>query len=430
MPPLPPTSTTPNASAGVDASAARRLLAEFRPGMTAYIQGGIGEPVALRPILESAPDVLTHVSLIGGFIPGINGFDYTSLNERARLTAFMMSPALRPGFEAGRVAIRPLPYSQIVHALTHDAPPDLAIIQVAPPDGRGRCSLGPCVDFAPLVWARAGRRIAFINPDFPRAPRGQGVAFDSIDVALGADAPFITGEDGPVSAEQAIIAGHIAALVPDGAALQTGIGGAPASALARLADRRGLRVRSGLVTQGYRALSEAGALAPDGDHVAGMAYGSDGFMRWAADAFIFADATVTHGAAGLAATDKLFAINSALEIDLFGQANVEWRGGRLVSGLGGAPDFARAARRSRGGRAILALPATAGAGKVSRIVARLDAPTVSIPRDDTDLVITEHGVADLRGTSLDERAQALIAVAAPAFRADLSDAWREMRRGF
>jgi len=339
----------------------------------------------------------------------------------------MLAPAFRAGFEAGRVSVRPLPYSQIAHALAHDAPPDLAIVQVSPPDPDGRCSLGPCVDFAPLVWPRAKRRMAFINPNVPRAARGYSVAFSSIDVAVETDLPYISGEEGPGSDEQNAIAAHVAALVPDGAALQTGIGGAPAAALAKLADRRNLRVRSGLVTEGYRTLSHAGALAPDAEHLTGMAYGSADFMRWAAENFAFVDATVTHGAEGLAATDKLFAINSALEIDLFGQANIEWRGGRLVSGLGGAPDFASAARRSNGGRAILALPATAGGGKISRIVARLDAPTVSLPRDATDLVITEHGVADLRGTSLDARAEALIAVAAPGFRAALADQWRAIR---
>lgn len=412
---------------GIDAAATARVLAEFRPGLTVYIQGATGEPLALGPLLAGAPDVLTDVAVIGGFLPGINGFDYSALNAAARLTSFLLPPVLRAGFDAGRVTIRPLPYSQIVYALCHDAPPDLAIVQVSPPDDQGLCSLGPCVDFAPLVWSRAKRRIGFINANFPRARRGVSVPLASIDVVVEIDAPYITGDDGPTSPEQSIIADLIAALIPDGATLQTGIGGAPSSALARLADRRNLRVHSGLVTDGYRVLGQAGALADDAALIAGVAFGPDAFMRWAAEALTFADASVTHGATGLAATDRLFAINSALEIDLFGQANIEWRGGRLVSGLGGAPDFAGAARRSNGGRAILALPATAGGGKISRIVARLDAPTVSLPRDATDLVITEYGVADLRGTGLDARAEALIAVAAPAFRADLTDAWRNIR---
>ena len=151
-------------------------------------------------------------------------------------------------------------------------------------------------------------------------------------------------------------------------------------------------------------------------------------MRWTAETFEFADATETHGAAALAGVERLHAINSALEVDLFGQANVEWLGGRRESGLGGGPDFAMAARRSGGGRGILALPSTAGGGAVSRIVARLDPDALSIPRNETDLIVTEHGVADPRGAGPDARAHALIAIAAPAHRGRLAGQWDAMRR--
>jgi acyl-CoA hydrolase len=406
-----------------------RVLAEFRPGADIYLQGAVGEPLALRDILGKAPAALEGVSLTSCLLPGMNEFDYAALWPGARLTTFLLPGGLRRSFESGGVVVRPMSYSQIAAHLMTEPGPDLAILQVTPPDGNGLCSLGPCADFSPLVWPRARRRLAFVNADLPRAPRGPTIPWDAIDVAIAADGPFITGPDTPVSAGQRAIAAHIAALIPDGAAIQTGIGGAPAAALAGLADRRGLIVRSGMVTEGYRGLAEAGALDPSADHITGLALGTPDFMRWAADRFIFADATVTHGAQSLAGTDRLFAVNSALEVDLFGQANLEWRGGRLASGLGGAPDFARAARRSPGGRAILALPATAAGGRLSRIVARLEAPTVSVPRDDTDLVITEHGVADLRGGDLDARAEALIAIAAPDQRHALAEAWAAIRRG-
>jgi acyl-CoA hydrolase len=407
---------------------ADRVLGELRPGLTVYIQGGVGEPLALRRILADAPEVLAGVELTSCLLPGMNEFDYTALDPRARLTTFLLPTALRASFEAGRARVRPLPYSQIAAAFIADPPFDLAIFQVTPPGADGLCSFGPCSDFAGLVWPRARRRLAFINPNLPRVPRGPAMPFDAIDVAIEAEGPFILGREDAPGAELGAIADRIGALVPDGAAIQTGIGGAPAAAVGRLTSRRGLVVRSGMVTEGYRTLAEAGALDPAADHVTGLALGSEAFMRWAAGRFTFADATVTHGAAVLAATPRLFALNSALEVDLFGQVNLEWRGGRLASGLGGAPDFARAARRSPGGRAILALPASAKGGAISRIVARLEAPTVSIPRDDTDLVITEHGVADLRGRGLDERAAALIDIAEPAHRAALAEAWETMRR--
>ncbi len=409
-------------------SDAARVLDEFRPGLSVYIQGGVGEPLPLRAILAAAPEALSGVRVTSCLLPGMNEFDYAALHPDARLTTFLLPTGLRASFEAGRARVRPLPYSQITAAFAADPPFDLAIFQVTPPDLTGMCSFGPVSDFPGLIWPRAKRRVAFINARLPRAPRGPMIPLDAIDLAIEAGGPFITGQDGDPGPELGVIADRIAALIPDGAAIQTGIGGAPAAAVGRLAARRGLVVRSGLVTEGYRTLVQSGALDPLADHITGLALGSEDFMRWAAGYFIFADATVTHGAAGLAATPRLFALNSALEVDLFGQANLEWRGGRLASGLGGAPDFASAARRSKGGRAILALPSSAKGGSLSRIVARLEAPTVSIPRDLTDLVITEQGVADLRGTTLDGRAEVLIGIANPSHRAALASRWDEMRR--
>jgi acyl-CoA hydrolase len=409
---------------------AERVLAEFRPGMRVYIQGAGGEPLALGPILASSPQALDGVTLVSCLLPGINSFDYAALHPGARLETFMLSPALRASFAEGRTLVRPLAYSQILQALAAAPPPDLAIFQLTPPDPVGECSFGPCTDFAPLVWARARRRLAFINPSLPRVLSGPEASFRSLEVAIQADGPIVCGEEAPAMDVHLVIAERVARIVPDGAAIQSGLGAAPAAAIAGLTSRRGLVVRSGMVTPGYRRLREAGALDPDNEHITGLAHGPVEFVRWAARAFTFADASVTHGSGSLGRVPRLHAINSALEVDLFGQANIEWRDGKLVSGLGGAPDFARAARRSGGGRAILALPATAAGGKVSRIVARLSAPTVSIPRDDADLVVTEHGVADLRGRTLDERAEALVGVAAPEHREALAEAWARMRASF
>jgi len=400
-------------------------LAAFRPGAHVYIQGAGGEPLALREMLAAAPDALTDVSLTSCFLPGMNEFDYAALNPTAKLATFMLPAALRASFTAGRVSVRPMAYSQIAAYLAA-ATFDLAIFQVTPPDAEGWCGFGPCADFAGVVFPKAKTCLAFINSDLPRVSRGPRVRREAINIAIEATGPFITAAEETHSAERAAIAALVAAHVPDGAALQNGIGGAPAAALGCLTDHRGLVVRSGMVTEAYRDLALAGALADGAEHITGLAIGSSNFMGWAANAFTFADAFTTHGAAGLAATPRFTAINSALEVDLFGQINLEWREGRLFSGLGGAPDFARAARRSEGGRSILALPATAKGGRLSRIVSRLTTPTVSLSRDDADLIITECGAADLRGADLQTRARRLIAVAAPDQRNGLERAWAEM----
>jgi acyl-CoA hydrolase len=165
--------------------------------------------------------------------------------------------------------------------------------------------------------------------------------------------------------------------------------------------------------------------------VCGLALGSAAlFERCGSDPRIrFEPTCFTHDIRTLAAIPRLVAVNSALEVDLFGQANAEFIDGRQVSGVGGLTDFLRGARLSDGGVPIVALNATAKGGSLSRIVPRLAANAVSVPRADMGVVVTEHGVADLRGLDLNGRAQALIAVAAPEHRDGLAGAWDEMRRG-
>jgi acyl-CoA hydrolase len=390
------------------------LLAKLKPGLTVYLPGAAAEVTALRAILAADPERCAGVKFIGCFVPGMNDYDYAGLTPTTTLTTFMMPPAMRGSFEAGRLKLIPLPYSEIAEYLAGRASIDLALFHLAPPDSDRMCATGIASDFASLVWPRARRKIALINPAMPVMPRGPRLPIEEADLVIEIDSP---------------IAERVAALVGDGAAIQFGIGGAPAAVLARLTDRKRLVIRSGMVIDSVRTLAEAGALAAGGAHITGLAYGSADFYRYLAESDLieFSDTRITHGAAALSSVDRFTSINSALEIDLFGQANLEWRGDRVISGVGGAPDFVRAARRSMGGRSVIALASTAGGGKISRIVPRLASPTASISRTDIDTVVTEFGVAALGDRAIDERAEALIAIADPNHRSSLTDAWRDMR---
>jgi acyl-CoA hydrolase len=405
------------------------LMAELKPGLSVYLPGTVGEITALRAAFAADPERLAGVALTGCFVPGMNDFDYAALTPTTRLTTFMMPPAMRASFEAGKVRLVPLPYSEIAEHIGARSRFDVGIVQVAPPGADGRASVGLASDFPTLAWPRAKRRIAVVNPLMPAPPRGLSIALDEADLVVELESPVVEGAPAPDNAEANAIAERVASLVPDGAAIQFGIGGAPAAVLARLVDRRGLTIRSGMVIDGVQTLFEAGALAAGG-HITGLALGSPDFYRFItqSDLLAFVDARGTHGAASLAAVDRFVSINSALDVDLFGQANIEWRGERLVSGVGGAPDFVRAARRSPGGRSIIALASTAGGGKISRIVPRLASPTASISRSDVGTIVTEFGIADLADKAMDERAEALIAIAHPDHRAALTDAWAELRK--
>jgi len=405
------------------------LLDELRPGMSVYLPGASGEILALAEALASEPDPARDVHFTSCLVPGINeALDYAGLTDSTRATTFMLPAIMAPSLAAHRVSLLPLTYHGAARHIAAQSF-ELALAHVAPPDAQGNCSLGVASDFATLAWRNARRRVLVANPAMPRLPGALSIPVDEADVLVTIDGPVIEQEDRPADGTAEAIASRIAALVPDGAHVQAGIGGAPGAIWSKLANHRDLVLRSGLVTPGFRTLAEAGALAPGGDHVAGIALGPRDFYGWLAETgFIrFASTFETHGHGALSALPRLTSINGALEVDLFGQVNVEWQGARLASGVGGGPDFMRAAQASPGGRSIIALPASAKGGSLSRIVCRLDRPSTSIARSDIDTVVTEHGVADLRDKGLDERAEALIGIAAPQFRDELAGQWQDFR---
>jgi acyl-CoA hydrolase len=405
----------------------RTLLELFQPGRRVYLPGASGESLALAQALSSEPGRLRGVELVSCLVPGMNTFDYAALDPEARVTTFLLPPVLRAAFEAGRVRLLPLAYSAIARYLASPGLIDVAVAHVTPPDAEGRCALGVAADFTPIAWRSAGVRAAIVNPMLPRLP-GPTIKLAEADVVVEMPGPPVAGDTGSEGEALTRIAAAAAGYVADGAAIQLGIGGAPGAIWPHLRGHRDLRIASGMVTDGAAMLDSAGALASEG-HRAGIAFGPVEFYRWLEESRRIELATTaeTHDVTALARLPRFTAINSALEVDLFGQVNLEWQGTRLASGVGGAPDFARAAALSDGGRSLVLLPAKAKGGTLSRIVARIEAPTVSIPRSEADVVITEHGVAELRGRSLDERAGALIAVAAPEWRDRLGAAWRELR---
>ncbi|MCW5581706.1 MAG: hypothetical protein KIS72_10225, partial [Luteimonas sp.] len=274
---------------------------------------------------------------------------------------------------------------------------------------------------------RAGRILAHINPRMPRT-RGPSIPLARIHAAVEADMPLLEVPDPAADPALDAVATRVAALVGDGATLQLGLGRLQSAVLRAVRDRRGLRIHSGMVSDGLLGLAEAGALADAPDAVvAGVALGSQALYAAAPRLVQFREVGHTHDAGVLAAVPRLTAINSALSVDLLGQVNGECLGGRQLSGVGGLPDFLRGARQSQGGRGIIALPACTPKGD-SRIVPMLPPGPVSLARVDADCIVSEHGVADLRHLDVHARARALIGIADPAHRDALEQAWREISR--
>lgn len=308
---------------------------------------------------------------------------------------------------------------------------DVALLLLPPADAAGTHSLGACVDYMDAAAARARCVIAEISPEVPDTAGHARIPGARLAAALHTTrTPHLLPPAAPGPAERAIGA-RIAALIPDGATIQTGLGALPEAVLAALSQHRDLGLHSGILGDAAMALMQAGAITnarkplDAGVSVATTLVGGAALHRFAHrnPAVALRPSAYTHDAAVLAQLPRLFAINTAAEVDLTGQVNAERIGARVIGGVGGQADFARAAARSPGGASIIALPATASDG-AGRIVARLSGP-VTTPRADVDVVVTEHGVADLRGASERERARRLIAIAAPAAREGLERHMKE-----
>ena len=402
-----------------------------RPGDTVWWPQGSGEPTPLTAALveqraELGPlTVFVATTLSTTLQPEhadhIRFLGLGGLGETARLSRL------------GLVEVLPVRIASLPALLADGRLPiDVLFVQVTPPDEHGRCSLGVVTDYVAAAMDRARTVVAEINAQMPRTCGDTLVDAARFDHVVHTDRPLITAERRTPSDAIDAVAREVAARIPDGATLQLGIGAVPDALVPHLRSHTDLGAHSGMIGDWVPELVEAGVLTnarkpvDRGVTVTGAIFGSERLYRWADGNPTLRMRTLsgTHSAAALAAQPDLFAVNSAIEVDLGGQVNAEMLGGRYVGGVGGQLDFARAACASMRGRSIVALPSTASAGRTTRIVARLADAVVTTPRADADLIVTEYGTADLRGATLRERAARLIAIAHPAHRDALERASR------
>ena len=381
----------------------------------------------LAEAVAHAGAALGQSTFTGIFVPGLNRHTYLA-NPQCRVETFFQTPQLKAAGAA--VQFLPLCYADILARL-RSVQIDAALFMATPPDGQGLCGFGPNVDFLAELWPRIRVRIAHINSRLPDVAGPCRIPFDDLTAYVESDQDLLEIPDAPDDVVSRAIGEHIARFVPDRATLQTGLGKIPGAALRALRGRRGLKIHSGLIPEAVCDLEDAGALADGVAVTGGVAIGSQRlYSRVSGAAYRFLPVSHTHAPDVLTRLEKPIAINSALEVDLYGQAYAEMGAGGLMSGPGGASDFARGVWAA-GGLRIVALAASAAKGKVSRIVAPGEAiGPVSLGRMDIDIFVTEHGAADLRGLDHYERARALIAIAPPDHRDRLANQWRALTQKF
>ncbi|KCZ90449.1 acetyl-CoA hydrolase/transferase family protein [Hyphomonas jannaschiana] len=395
-----------------------------------YVPGGPAEPGCIATTLRDEPDLADGATFIGHWLPGINRTAWTGFHPGSRAEGTFLYSEYRSAFEDGRYHLTPIHYSGAYEWLK-TVPLDAAFIPVSAPDKRGDVSLSLGTDMSPAVMARGKvRRIAVIRPDMPFPATSPRLPLSDFADVIEDDTPLITLGDPPLPDEAKAIAANVATLLGDGFTVQSGIGSVQQIAMAAAAHHRNIRIHTGMITDAALEAVNSGAISSaPGSILTGTAIGTPPLYEAAGSdpRFNFQPVSVTHSVPVLAAIPRLAAINGGVEVDLFGQLNSEWVKGRQVASTGGLGNFVRGAQLSAGGRSIIALPATARGGSLSRIVLQLTSPTVTLSRAEAGYVVTEHGVADLATADVDQRAERLIAVAAPAFRDSLANDWARLR---
>jgi acyl-CoA hydrolase len=402
------------------------IRATHRDGARIYVPGVAAEPLVLAGALRAEPELAAGHTFLGIWIPGVNTTDWAGLHPKARSEQIFLGAEWRESFKARRAGFLPFTYTRAWRWLAQ-TPVDAAFVTVSPPDADGRASLGSASDFTPALWDRAGLKFAVVNPNMPFIASAPSIDLAACDGVIETSSALPGYDAGALAPEFEAIAGHVAGLVRDGDTVQFGLGKVQLAVLPALAGHKGLTIHSGMVSDPLLQILESDQVSAV--HTGAILGGAALNARLAADPRVtMKTVRQTHFPDAFQTLNGFCAINSLIEVDLFGQGNGEFVGGQQVSGGGGLLDFARGAQVSPGGRAIFALVSTARGGSVSRIVPRLSAGAVTLTRSDVATVVTEHGVAHLDGLDIDARAEALIAIAAPQHRDTLANDWAQMRR--
>ena len=396
-----------------------------------------GEPTTLVEALLAQAESIGDLSAFAA--TSFSGLLTEEAARKIAISSMGAIGALRSLAAAHRLGIIPCHVSQVGPMIEQGLIGcDVALVQVSAPDKDGNHSFGVISDFVQAAVKKARVVIAEVNELVPFTFGNAVLPAAEIDCAvrvarLPVEVP--SAKIGPTDLE---IAGIVAGYIEDGAVLQVGIGAVPDAILRLLKDRRDLGVHSGMIGDGLVDLVEAGvitnALKPidPGVSITGALIGTRRLYEFVNrnPRIGMRNSGYTHDASVLARLPKLVTINSAIEVDLTGQVNAEQSGTHYLGGTGGQVDFVRAGLRSPGGRSIIALPATARDGKVSRITAALAGP-VTTARSDVDVIVTEFGAAELKGQTLAERTRRLIAIAHPDFQEELSRSAHTIQtRGF
>ena len=390
-----------------------------------------GEPLELVDALVARAAELEHVEINHMVAMGKGEYCKPEFAGSFYHKSLFVGASSREAVKDGRGDYIPVFFHEIPKLFCEGyLTPDVVLIHVSPPDRHGFCSFGVSVDYTKPAAQVAKTVVAQVNPNMPRTHGDSFIHVREIDFIVESEQQIIELQPPRIGPVEEAIGKHIAGLVEDGSCLQLGIGGIPDAVLLFLHEKNDLGIHSEMFSEGVVDLYNEGVItnrnkAINRDKMAAT------FLMGTRRLYDFVDdnpavnmfpVNIINDPYLIGQNDRVVAINSAIQVDLMGQVVADAMGATQFTGIGGQVDFVRGAARSRDGKAIIALPSTAKKGTVSRIVAALAPGTaVTTMRADVDYVVTEHGVAHLRGKGLRERADELLDVADPAFRDQIRD---------
>lgn len=425
-----------------DLYAQRRVSAadavrHVRNGDMIIVPTGVGEPPTLLTALSEQRRDFRDVKVAQILAMRKYAYIDSETVDHVRHVALFFGGATRAGGQEGWIDFIPNYFSEIPAQIEREQIPAEVVFSMASPmDAHGYFALSLGADYTMAAVAKARAVVLEVNPNVPFAYGNCHVHISQVAALVESDAPVMEVGLPKIGPVQEAIGKYVAELIDDGSTLQIGYGGIPDAVVMQLTGKRDLGIHTEMIGDGILTLVESGAVTNrrknylPGKSIATFALGSSKLYRFMDrnPALEMHPVNFTNDPALAGLNDNLIAINATMQIDLLGQCGSESLGHAPYSGTGGQSDFVRAANRSRGGKAFIVLPSTAKGDTISRIVPSLSPGThVSTSKNDINYVVTEYGVAQLRGKSAKQRAQALIAIAHPNFRAELTEQARRAK---
>jgi len=408
-----------------------------RNGDTIVVPTGVGEPPTLLEALSERRHDLADVT-ISQILP-LRKYAYFDPETVANIrhTAYFYGGASRAGGQAGWVDFLPNYFSELPQLIERGlTPADVVFSMASPMDEHGYFALSLAPDYTMAAVKKARAVVLEVNPNVPFAYGDCHVHISRVAALVESDAPILEVGLPKIGPVQEAIGRYVADLIDDGSTLQIGYGGIPDAVVMQLKHKHDLGIHTEMIGDGILSLIESGAVTnrrktlKPGKMLATFALGSNRLYQYMHrnPALEMHPVDITNDPYYAARNDKLMAINATMQIDFLGQCGSESLGCSPYSGTGGQVDFVRAANRSRDGKAFIVLPSTAKDDTISRIVPTLTPGThVTTSKNDINYVVTEHGVAQLRGKSAKQRCEALIGIAHPDFRGELREAARRLK---